>query len=83
MFMGDWREGIHLTGYTFARACSQLEWLLADGRWKQCNPGFEDVNRFLDSLRGFSELRGAAEQRKRLSQQIKDLQPKACARGPY
>jgi hypothetical protein len=77
MFMGDWREGIHLTGYTFARACSQLEWLLADGRWKQCNPGFEDVNRFLDSLRGFSELRGAAEQRKRLAQQIKDLQPKA------
>jgi hypothetical protein len=77
---GQLQEGLHISGYTFARACSHLEWLLTDHRWRECGPGFEDVNRFLDSLLGFNELRAVAEQRKHLAKRIKDLEPKASNR---
>jgi hypothetical protein len=77
---GQLKEGLHITGYSFARACTHLEHLLANGLWRQCAPGFKDVNTFLDSLRDFAELRAAAEQRKRLARRIKELQPRASNR---
>lgn len=77
---GQLQEGLHITGYTFARACTHLEWLLEDNRWKQCTPGFEDVNKFLESLLDFKMFRASAEQRKRLANLIKKLQPQASNR---
>ena len=70
-------EGGHSPHRLHVRAGVFTARVVARGWSVEAVPGFEDVNRFLDSLRGFSELRGAAEQRKRLAQQIKDLQPKA------
>ena len=75
---GRLTEGIHITGYTFARACTNLEWLLADDRWKACGE-FRDVNAFLDSLR-LDQFRPVAETRKRIAARIKSLQPKASNR---
>jgi N6-adenosine-specific RNA methylase IME4 len=75
---GRLQEGLHLTGYTFERACSNLEGLLEGDAWK-LGGRFKDVNAFLDSLR-LGKLRGATEQRKRLALRIKELQPKVSNR---
>jgi hypothetical protein len=69
---GKLHEGMHIAGYTFERACSYLEWLLKEDRWKLgC---FTDVNAFLASLR-MDEFQATVEQRKRIGKLIKDLQP--------
>ena len=55
---GKLREGLHLVGYTFERACSNLETLLEGDRW-QLDGRFSDPNAFLDSLR-LDEFRSLA-----------------------
>jgi N6-adenosine-specific RNA methylase IME4 len=75
---GELREGLHVAGYSFERACARLEQLLAGNRWK-VGGRFKDVNAFLDSLR-FDNLRASAEARKRIAARIKALQPKASNR---
>jgi hypothetical protein len=75
---GELREGLHVAGYTFERACRRLEILLEGDRWK-VNGRFKDVNEFLDSLH-FDELRAPAEARRRIANRIKELQPKASNR---
>jgi N6-adenosine-specific RNA methylase IME4 len=76
---GALKEGVHLAGYSFERACSHLEWLLEDNRWGGVGGGFDDVNKFLDSIR-FDKFRQTIEQRKRIAAKIKKLQPKASMR---
>lgn len=75
---GRLTEGLHLTGYSFERACSNLEWLLQDDRWQRCGQ-FKDVNAFLDSVR-LDQFRAAAEARKRIAERIKELQPETTNR---
>jgi N6-adenosine-specific RNA methylase IME4 len=75
---GELREGLHIAGYTFERACSRLEQLLEAERWK-LGGRFTDPNAFLDSLR-LGNLRAVAEQRKRIALRIKELQPDASNR---
>jgi N6-adenosine-specific RNA methylase IME4 len=43
-------EAAHFTGYGFERVCTELEWLLDDGRWREVGPGYDDVNAFLASV---------------------------------
>lgn len=74
---GALKEGVFLAGFTFERACARLEDLLHEGRWRQL--GFNDVNAFLDSIR-LDSLRAPAEQRKRIAELIKELQPEASNR---
>ena len=76
---GALREGVHIAGYTFERACGKLELLLEHGRWRDVGDGFDDVNAFLASIK-LDSLRPLAEQRKRIAQRIKELQPKASNR---
>ena len=76
---GKLHEGIHIAGYSFERACAQLEWLLEGDRWRQCGGSFADVNAFLDSVR-LDQFRAAAEARKRIAERIKELQPEASNR---
>src|ERR1700694_1415392 len=76
---GALREGVHIAGYSFERACGNLEWLLEQNRWRGVGDGFDDVNAFLASLR-LDSFRPLAEQRKRIAQRIKELQPKASNR---
>jgi N6-adenosine-specific RNA methylase IME4 len=66
-------EGLHITGYTFERACSNLETLLEGEAWR-LDGRFNDPNEFLDSLR-LDKFRAVAEQRKRIATRIKELQP--------
>lgn len=75
---GRLTEGLHVTGYSFERACTHLEWLLEDNRWQRCGD-FSDVNQFLGSLR-FDQFRPVAEARKRIATKIKALQPEASNR---
>jgi hypothetical protein len=74
---GSLKEGVHIAGYTLERAWGHLEWLLEEDRWRAV--GFEDVNVFLDSVK-LDSFRMLAEQRKRIAQRIKELQPEASNR---
>jgi N6-adenosine-specific RNA methylase IME4 len=76
---GALREGVHIAGYTFERACGKLEWLLENDRWRGVGDGFSDVNEFMASIR-LDTFRPLAEQRKRIAQRIKELQPKVSNR---
>ncbi len=71
-------EGVHLSGYTFERACQHLEWLLVGDRWQACGD-FKDINVFLDSLR-LDQFRPVAETRKRVAERIRELQPEVSNR---
>jgi hypothetical protein len=75
---GELREGLHIAGYTFERACRRLEFLLEGDRWK-VGGRFNDVNEFLDSLR-LDTLKASAEARRRIANRIKELQPKVSNR---
>ena len=77
---GALREGVHIAGYTFERACAKLEWLLDNDRWRGVGDGFSDVNAFLASIK-LDSFRPLAEQRKRIALKIKELQPKASNRA--
>ncbi|WP_166294360.1 MT-A70 family methyltransferase [Bradyrhizobium sp. 2S1] len=76
---GALREGVHIAGYSFERACGKLEWLLEADRWRAVGAGFDDVNIFLSSIK-LDNLKTVAEQRKRVALKIKQLQPKASNR---
>src|SRR4249920_3555784 len=73
-------EGVHIAGYTLERAWTQLEWLLEDGRWQRLGAAFEDVNKFLDSVR-LDNFRIVADQRKRIADRIRELQPEVSNRA--
>jgi hypothetical protein len=73
---GALTEGIHVAGYTLERAWSQLEWLLEESRWQRLGDTFPDVNKFLDSVR-LDNFRIVADQRKRIADRIRELQPEA------
>ena len=77
---GALREGVHIAGYSFERACGNLEWLLENDRWRGVGDGFDDVNAFLASIK-LDSFRPLAEQRKRIAARIKELQPKASNRA--
>src|SRR5262245_44726347 len=70
---GRLEEGLHATGYIFERACQNLEFLLEGDRWK-LGGRFKTINDFLSAL-PLGELRANAENRKRIAQRIKELQP--------
>jgi N6-adenosine-specific RNA methylase IME4 len=73
-------EGVHVVGYTFERALGKLEWLLADNaRWRSVGGGFTDVNAFMASIR-LDAFKGPAEQRKKIAERIKALQPRVSNR---
>lgn len=63
---GRLSEAIHMSGYTFERACRELKWLLEDDKWKACGTGYEDIDVFLDSL-SLSQFKFPIEERKELS----------------
>jgi DNA methylase len=62
-------ESVHLSGYTFERACSELEWLLDKDRWRKVGRGFDDIHAFMATL-DFSELRPVAEKRKKIAKRL-------------
>jgi hypothetical protein len=51
-----------------------LEPLLVSDGWRHCGDGFSDVNDFMDSLR-LDKFRVIADERKRITKRIKELQP--------
>lgn len=70
---GRLMESVHLSGYSFERACSELNWLLDEDRWKQCGDGFSDIGKFLVTLK-FAGFKLAVEQRKKLAKRLKNLE---------
>jgi N6-adenosine-specific RNA methylase IME4 len=76
---GALREGVFIAGFSFERACSKLEWLLQQDRWRGVGDGFDDVNKFISSIK-LDSFRTVAEQRKRIALRIKQLQPKVSNR---
>lgn len=66
-------ESVHIAGYTWKRACDELDWILDDDRWKAVGPGFDDINAFLATI-DLSAFRLAVEERKGLARKLKELQ---------
>ena len=66
-------EAVHIAGYTWKRACTELDWMLDEGRWMKVGPGFTDINEFLATI-DLSEFRIIAEQRKSLARKLKALE---------
>jgi N6-adenosine-specific RNA methylase IME4 len=66
-------EAVHISGYSFERACSELEWLLDEERWKRVGGGLDDINAFLATI-DLSEFRIAIDQRKKLAKRLADIQ---------
>jgi len=71
-------EAVHISGYSFERACRELEYLLEDNRWKVCGPGFDRIDDFLATV-NFSEFKIAVEQRKKLAKKLTDLRANQSA----
>lgn len=69
---GRLMEAVHITGYTMARACQELEWLIEDDRW-QLGGEFEHINDFLKTI-DLSEFKIAIENRKNIAKKLADLQ---------
>lgn len=69
---GRLAEAVHMTGYSFERACRELKWLLEDNRWQQCGDGFEKIDDFLFTLDLF-EFKNNIEQRKEFTKILTDL----------
>ncbi len=66
-------EAVHISGYSFERACSELEWLLEEDRWQQIGGGFDDINAFLSTI-DLSEFRIAIDQRKKLAKRLQEIE---------
>jgi phage N-6-adenine-methyltransferase len=66
-------ESAHLSGYGFERACSELEWLLDEDRWRQVGPGYQDINTFVRSV-DLSPFRLDGERRKDLVRKLAELE---------
>ena len=62
-------EAVHISGYSFERACSELEWLLEADRWKLVGDGFENPEDFLATV-DLSDLKIDAPHRKRLAKKL-------------
>jgi N6-adenosine-specific RNA methylase IME4 len=77
---GRIKEGVHIAGYSLERAWGGLEKLLADDLWRRVGGGFDDVNVFIDSIR-LDSFKVLADQRKRIANRIKELQPSATNRA--
>ena len=73
-------EGVHIAGYTLERAWGRLERLLEGDRFRRIGVPFNDVNTFLDSIK-LDKLRVVADQRKRIADRIRELQPEASNRA--
>src|SRR5215203_3404521 len=69
---GRLMESVHLSGYSFERACSELEWLLDEDRWREVAGGFADFNAFVRTI-DFSGFRKVFEQRPGLGERLKAL----------
>lgn len=65
-------EAVHISGYSFERACSELEWLIAKDRWKTVGRGFADVDDFLQTI-DWSGFRLAIKQRQPLVKRLQEL----------
>ena len=77
---GQLKANLFIAGFTLERAFHGfLEPLLKDSQWKLCGPGYDDVNKFMNSLR-LDKFRVIAEDRKAIVQRIKQLQPKVSNR---
>jgi N6-adenosine-specific RNA methylase IME4 len=76
---GKLKEDVHLTGYTFERACQTLEWLLDEERWQRVG-AFSNVHEFMDSV-SLDKFRPQAEARARIAKRIKELEPKVSNRA--
>lgn len=70
---GALAEGMHLTGYSFARAMESLKWLLTDDRWRGCGdyPRKADFIATID----LSAFKHTVEQRRELARLLKEDEP--------
>src|ERR671919_2453165 len=65
-------EAAHISGYSFERACAELDWLLEEDRWRQIN-GFNHINDFLQTI-DLSPFKIESSQRKALAKKLEALQ---------
>ena len=66
-------EAVHISGYTMGRACTELEYLLGEDKWKEVGSGFEDIEEFAKSI-DMSQFKIAVDRRKKLATMFADKQ---------
>lgn len=66
-------ESAHISGYSFERVCSELEWLLEEDRWQSVGPGYEDINEFVRSV-DLSPFNMKGAPRQKLVRRLADLE---------
>jgi len=62
-------ESVHISGYSFERACQKFKWLLTGGHWKTIGPGYDDIDKFIASI-NFAEFKISIEQRKEIAKML-------------
>lgn len=65
-------EAVHISGYSFERACSELDWLLDDGRW-ELGGRFDSIGDFLATM-DLSPFKIDGERRKGLARKLAALE---------
>ena len=70
---GRLQESVHVSTYTMERACSSLEYLLDDNRWRRVGQGFADIDAFLRSI-DLSDVGKIPERRKAIAKKLEALQ---------
>jgi len=66
-------ESVHISGYSMERACIGLGWLLEDNRWKEVGDGFDDINKFAESINK-PQIKYAVDKRKELVNKFSELE---------
>lgn len=62
----------HISGYSFERVCTELEWLRDEDRWAQIGPGYERFDDFAATI-DLTAFNMQAASRKRLSRRLTEL----------
>ena len=65
-------ESVNASGWSLERATVGLKWLLEKDRWKSVGNGFDDINKFLNTLQ-FKEFKIAVEQRKEIALMLSEI----------
>lgn len=68
---GSLRTDLYYTGHSFERALFSLKWLLQEERWKLAGSGFDDPQKFLETIR-LDQFRVIAEERQAIAKLLKE-----------
>jgi N6-adenosine-specific RNA methylase IME4 len=76
---GAINEGLHGASYLLERVFQAIEGQLKDGSWRNCGPGYDNLNDYAASL-NFGELKVVAKDRRKLVEIFREHAPEVSTR---